>query len=377
MKKFTFLITLVAAFSFAKSQGLEAVVVEKYYSSNAADSINADNNGAITPLHVGSITYRVFIDMAPGYKYIQLFGNQDASANVLHPLVIKTTTNFYNDPNNGQVFPQGNTVINTKKNTTLIDSWLSVGGVCSGKMGVLKTEDTDGSIGNSNNVLTNNPGGVFGVAINSVVVGAQDGLMPGTAVAPNALGLGAATDVFDQSAGGTFSTTNGAIAALGGNIGVTPSNMILIGQFTTNGVLSFSLNIQISNTVTNVAEIYVPNNVQQGEFLFPGLMYTSSTNTNTGVGIETSGNEFESASISIFPNPAHGFFTINGYNVKENTSGFYSIVDISGRPIVTKNISKLTQNFTEIVDLTNFKDGLYFVSVNIDGIVTTQKIIKE
>ncbi len=28
MKKFTFLITLVAAFSFAKSQGLEGVVVE-------------------------------------------------------------------------------------------------------------------------------------------------------------------------------------------------------------------------------------------------------------------------------------------------------------------------------------------------------------
>lgn len=376
MKKFILLFTFITTCSLSKAQsGLEGIVVEKYYLSNSADSINAANNSAITPLRVNSVTYRVYVDMAPGYKFIQFFGNQDALSNIIHPLVIKTTTDFYNDPNYGQIFPQGTTVVNTKKNTTLIDSYLSVGGVCAGKMGVLKTEDTDGSIGNSNNILTNNPGGLYGVAINSVVVGAQDGLLPGTPVTPNALGLGTSADIFDQTAGSTFSTSNAAIAALGGAVGVTPSNMILIGQFTTNGVLSFSLNVQISNTLTNVAEVYVPNNVQTGEFLFPSLMYVSETNTNTGVGITS--NENETFQLSIYPNPSKGSFTLNGVNLKQNSSNSYSIYDITGRLILTNNVSHVSTRFTEEVDLSNLTNGIYFVSVSVDGIIYTKKIIKE
>ena len=33
--------------------GLEGIVVEKYYISNSADSIDAANNGAVHPLHIG------------------------------------------------------------------------------------------------------------------------------------------------------------------------------------------------------------------------------------------------------------------------------------------------------------------------------------
>lgn len=378
MKKITLLLAFVSIVSLSKSQGLQAVIVEKYYSTNAADSINASNNSSVTDLRSGSITYRVFIDMAPGYKFIQLFGNEDALANVIHPLVIKTTTNFYNDPNNGQIFPQGNTVNNTKKNTTLIDSWLSVGGVCAGKMGVLKTEDSDGSIGNSNGILTNNPGGLFGVAINSVVSGAQDGLMPGSPLTPNALGLGNSTDLFDQTAGNTFSVTNGAIAALGGAVGVTPSNMILLGQFTTNGVLSFSLNVQISNTLTNVAEVYVPNNVQTGETLFPSLIYSSAnTGTNVGVGIEVLSFTSEVPVLSVFPNPSEGFFTIDVTNVNESASNSYSIHDITGRLVFSKNLGKAPSRFTETLNLSDFKTGIYFVTVSLDGVAYTRKIVKE
>ncbi len=382
MKKFTLLFALMAAVSFTNAQqGLEGVIVEKYYSSNAADSTNAANNSSSTLLHSGSVTYRVFIDMAPGYKFIQMFGNTDGpSATVLHPLVVKTTTDFYNDPNNGQVFPQSNSVVNTKKNTTLIDSWLSVGGVCTGKMGVLKIEDTDGSIGNSNGVLTNNPGGTFGVAINSVVPNAQDGMLPGSPVSPNALGLGNATDVFDQTPGNTFSVTNGAIAGLGGVIGVTPSNMVLVGQFTTDGVICFSLNVQLSNTVTNVSEIFVPNNVQTGEFVFAGLAYcspvTPPTNTNVATGIETLTNSNETT-ISIYPNPSKGVFAVSVSNAKESDTNSYSVSDITGRVILNKNLGTVPVRFSEVIDLSNFSDGLYVLNVSLNGIVSTVKIIKE
>jgi hypothetical protein len=64
----------------------------------------------------------------------------------------------------------------------------------------------------------------------------------------------------DQTNGGSIVLTNGSIAALGGVQGPTSSNMVLIGQFTTNGQFSFALNLQIQNIATGVAENYVSSN---------------------------------------------------------------------------------------------------------------------
>lgn len=477
MKKFTLFLAFLAIITFSKAQsGLEGVIVEKYYVTNADDSTNAADEGAVSELKAGSITYRVFIDMAPGYKFVQLFGNEDGTVNPpnpIHPLVIKTTTNFFNDPNYGQVYPETNSLTNTRKHTALIDSWLSIGGVCSGRMGVLKTEDTDGSIGNANGALTNTLGGVYGVAINSVVAGnAQDGLMPGTPSTPNTPGLGSPiTDVFDQVAGTTFSTTNGSMLALGGVVGVTPSNMVLVGQFTTKGVLCFSLNVQVSNTLTNVSEIYVPSNPEAGEFLFPALAYCSATvsapsntpptisvtgpatasvadvvtfsataadadgtvtavqflvdgvnlgssitgttgasttytsnwtavlGTHTVTAIATDNSSatvtsnsfvinvqatvgianinYNPAAFVIFPNPTKGIFTINVSNVKENANNKYSIYDVTGRLVSSKDLGKVSNNFSEAIDLSSFNSGLYFINLSLDGIISTRKIVKE
>jgi hypothetical protein len=484
MKKFTLFLAFMAILSFSKAQtGLDGIIVEKYYVTNAADSIDAAAQGAATVLHTGSITYRVFADLAPGYKFIALFGNQDALANPIHPMVIKTTTDFYNDVNYGVTTSDQLSLNNAKKRTALIDSWLAGGAGCSGKLGVLKTEDTDGSIGNANGLLTNTLGGVYGVAINSVVAAnAQDGLLPGTVPAPNITGMTPAIDVFDQTAGSTFSITNGILLSLGGAQGATPSNMVLIGQFTTNGVLCFSLNIQISNTVTNVGEIYVPSNPQAGtginEYVFPALAYcsgtiaaptntlptisvtgpatatvgdvvtfsataadadgtvtavqflvdgvnlgssitgttgssttytanwtsvlgthtvtaiatdnssatansnsflinilASGTGTSTGVGITNINHN--PSSFVIFPNPTKGIFTINVSNVKENANNKYSIYDVTGRLVSSKDLGKLSNSFSETVDLSGFNSGLYFINLSLDGVISTRKVIKE
>jgi hypothetical protein len=272
MKKIMLGLSVALLGNFAsQAQGLQGIIVEKYYQTNAADAANALAEGATTTLTPGSVVYRVYVDMAPNYKYNLAFGNSN------HDWKINTTTNFFNDPGNGvAVGPQATSIANTKKNTVLIDSWLAVGGAASGKVGVLKIEDTDGSIGNSQGVLANNPGGVFGVAINSIVVGAQDGLATGTlnthyVSALTALGTGTQTDIFDQTPGGTFLVNGGSIAALGGVVGTTTSNCVLIGQFTTDGIFGFEFNIQIQNTITNATEVYVANNPQVGETVFAGL----------------------------------------------------------------------------------------------------------
>ncbi len=247
---------LMLAASSAFSQGLQGIVVEKYYQANAADVADATSAGAVTPLTTNSVTYRVYVDMAAGYKFNSLFGN------AAHNLTVNTTTGFYNDPSWGvSINPGTVSTANIRKNTGMIDSWFTTGGVASGKAGVLKSEDTDGTIGNAQSILANNPGGCFGLPINGT--SGQDGFLPSsgtTYIVPNGLGLGTALDVLDQTNGGSIVLTNGSIAALGGVQGPTSSNMVLIGQFTTNGQFSFALNLQIQNIATGVAENYVSSN---------------------------------------------------------------------------------------------------------------------
>ena len=254
--KFILGMGLMLAASSAFSQGLQGIVVEKYYQANAADVADATSAGAVTPLTTNSVTYRVYVDMAAGYKFNSLFGN------AAHNLTVNTTTGFYNDPSWGvSINPGTVSTANIRKNTGMIDSWFTTGGVASGKAGVLKSEDTDGTIGNAQSILANNPGGCFGLPINGAT--GQDGFLPSsgtTYIVPNGLGLGTALDVLDQTNGGSIVLTNGSIAALGGVQGPTSSNMVLIGQFTTNGQFSFALNLQIQNIATGVAENYVSSN---------------------------------------------------------------------------------------------------------------------
>lgn len=263
----------LSAFNHTFAQGLEGVIVERYYMSDANDAADAANNGAVVPLTAGSTTFRVFIDMAPNYEFSQIFGN------AAHNLLVSSTADFYNDPSYGIIINPGTiSASNIRKRTAMIDSWFTTGGASNGKVGVLKVEDTDGTVGNQHNLLQNNAGGCYGVPINGS--GAQDGLTPNsssTYIVPNALGLGNALDVLDQTAGNNIVISNGAIAALGGIVGPTSTNRVLIAQFTTIGVLSFSLNVQLVNTITGAVENYVASSPGAGELTHPTLSYNSNT----------------------------------------------------------------------------------------------------
>lgn len=272
MKKIQILMSacLMLGASVMFSQGLEGIVVEKYYQANAADVSDATAEGAIVPLTTGSVTYRVYVDMAAGYKFVQLFGN------AAHNLTVSSTANFYNDPNWGvSVDPGTVTTANVRKNTGMIDSYFTTGGTANGKVGVLKSADTDGTIGNAQSILANNPGACFGLPINGA--SGKDGFAAATAgtyLAPNTLGLGTSVDVLDQTAGNSITIANGSIAALGGVVGPTASNMVLVGQFTVAGSLTFSLNVQIVNIATGLPENYVASSPGAGELTNATLAQT-------------------------------------------------------------------------------------------------------
>ncbi len=356
-------LVLSGFFTKATAQvGLEGIVVEKFYISNAADSIDAVNNGAVHPLYVGSTTYRVYANLLPGYKVVNLFGN------VEHPLFIETSTAFYNDPNFGFKVYQGTSVNNTKKNTTLIDSYISMGGVANGQMGVLKTEDTDGSIGNLQGILANtNP--QMGLPITGA--NSADGLMPGTPVTPSVLGISNELDIFDQTAGSTFTTTNGAISTLGGVEGVTASNHVLLGQFTTNGDFSFKLNVQILTPVPGESQIFVADTPTGTELTDTSLIYHS--NPNGGVGFQEIGNQEALAmDYQVYPNPTSESFAIRQHGNMTQSNYDYTVTDLSGKTVMSGHSNSQVTN----VDATALQTGIYLVTMSQDGILSTSKLIK-
>jgi chitodextrinase len=248
-------------FSFSQT-GLEKIIVEKYYVSTTADSI-----GSIGTLPVGSVTYRVYADMLPGYRFQALYGNSD------HPLKINSTKAFFNNEDRGATTANAIASAKLKTNTVALDSWFSVGASATGQFGVLKSEDNGAANLLTLNSLLKNTAASMGIPLTT-----QDGNMSGSPEAVTFVGFDPTGGIFDATSlvGNSFSTSDGAISALNGATGPTSENRVLLGQFTTNGVFTFELNIQIGTPTPGVSEKYVAKNPINGEFSIPSLILTSN-----------------------------------------------------------------------------------------------------
>ena len=245
--------------------GLEKIIVEKYYIAKAADS-----DGSVGALPVGSTTYRVYVDMLPGYRFQALYGNAD------HTLKINSSNSFFNNEDRGATTANAIASAQLKNNTVALDSWFSVGASAGGQFGVLKSEDNDGKNLLTLNSLLKNNEAAMGIPLTT-----QDGNMTVTGKQPEAVtfvGFDPSGGVFDATSqqGNSFQTNDGAISALNGATGPTAENRVLIGQFTTNGVFTFELNIQIGTPTPGVSEKYVASNPVNGEFSIPSLIQSGN-----------------------------------------------------------------------------------------------------
>jgi hypothetical protein len=267
------LATLFAVFALAfgaQAQGLEDIFVETYYVSDANDATDTDGGN----LPEGSVTYRIFVDMAPGYELQAVYGNSD------HLLRIETSTLFFNNEDRGET--TGDAINDTRldENTVALDSWLSMGASSDAHLAVPKSIDTDGSIIGG----ANNDGGSEGVAggllanadpAAGIPLTSADGIIPGT-LPSGVVAVGINLDVFaDVNDGPIFTTSSGAWSVLEGVTGPTPENMVIIAQITTDGELSFELNVQIQGPGGEV-EQYVASNPIGNEQLFPGLTFPAA-----------------------------------------------------------------------------------------------------
>jgi hypothetical protein len=224
-----------------EGMGLEDVMVEVYYVSDENDSGDSDGG---SPLALGSTTYRIYVDIAEGYELQAIFGNND------HELRLETTTYFYNNTDRGEqtgdLIDQGR----LDENTVALDSWVAMSAASDGHFGVLKVEDTDGSMVGG----VNNDGGSEGItggllvndnALAGIPLTTSDGLLA-TETVPMVTVVGLDLAMFGDTNGGpVFSSNSGAWSVLEGVQGPTSDNKILVAQITTDGEFCFELNLQL------------------------------------------------------------------------------------------------------------------------------------
>lgn len=225
------------------SLALENIIVEKYYVSELIDF--TDSTAGILP--AGSVTYRIFVDMKPGYSLQVVYGNQK------HELFFKTTTTFFN---NLECRAETGFNIDAKRlneSTIALDSWITMGAASRLHTGILRSEDNDGSsfIKNRNSFIK------------------ADGLTKGTL--PNFQIFNLDLNFFNNdSTASYFSVSDGAWAALGGVKGPTEENRVLIAQLTTSGKLTFGVNVQIGTPEGGVIQ-FVAKNPEGSEIQCSGL----------------------------------------------------------------------------------------------------------
>ncbi len=276
-------LSLLWTVTFAQN-GLEKIIVEKYYISTKEDSV-----ASLGTLPVGSVTYRLYADMLPGYRFQALYGNAD------HPLKIATSTSFFNNEDRGATTANAIASAQLKNNTVALDSWFSVGASATGQFGVLKTEDNGAANLLTANSILNNTALAIGIGLKK-----QDGNMAGSPEAVTFVGIDPTGGLFDATSqsGNSFTTNNGAISALNGATGPTAENRILLGQFTTDGVFTFELNIQIGTPTPGVSEKYVASNPIIGEKTITSLKYESNIPPAVSITSPANNAKFMTAAIA-------------------------------------------------------------------------------
>jgi hypothetical protein len=213
-------LTLLASFPDASAQGLEGILVERYHEM---------------PVHAPGapplVTYRIFLDLAPGHSLLTVFGEKDRN------LYFRTTTRFFNDTVHGGGAGERIPADRLRQFPLALDSWLAFGFATSGHKAVPLHLDTDGSLLGAPDAP--DEAGGYHAQLRS-----RDGLMPARIV-PEVMKLDLATSFLERLSGDLLETSVGAYGVMGSVKGATKENMVLIAQLTTDGELSYAINAAV------------------------------------------------------------------------------------------------------------------------------------
>jgi hypothetical protein len=223
---------------------IDSVIVERYYVAGVDDTLDF---ALADPLKSNSVTYRIYIDLSEGSKLLEIFGSEN------HPFIISAGEPFFNNTFRGQSFGYRNNVRSFAFNTAALDSWLTLGMVTREYLGILKESDPDGSIpdikDNVDSVLNNeDPSAGIPLRVSDGMI-KSDIIYDFTSIGVTDI-TGTDSTIFGQYYLDTlFYSENFFIRENSGTgiFGPTEDNQVLIGQLTTNGEISFTLNITVED----------------------------------------------------------------------------------------------------------------------------------
>lgn len=172
----------------------------------------------------GLTTYRLFIDLDEDHILQTIYGDPQ------HTLTLSTTTTFHNDSVAGVPFGEQLKSSSLKASIGWSDSFLAFGFASDSHKAVPMHLDTDGSLLQCSEPRTARC--------------EKDGLAPAERV-PSTVNLNVATGYVNSVKGSLIQTDDGGWGVLGGVKGSTPENLVLVAQLTTDGTLSYALNVQV------------------------------------------------------------------------------------------------------------------------------------
>jgi len=266
MKKTSLFVCLFMSFvSMYAQNALEGIIVEKYYVSTKKDNSKKHLSGE---LPVGSTTYRIYVDMAPGCHFMAAYGSPG------HPLEIKSSELIFNHVGNGAEHPLRIPERTYKKNVTALDSWITIGPAGEAYLGILKEADTLKDFGTvvpfeQGFLLSNKK--EMGYSLQE-----RDGFFRSKKIPDITLyNIDNNVNVLRmETIGNTFRVEDGAWASLGkglSGIDSLGSNTILIAQITTKGQLTYELNLMLRNADGSVVN-YVAKDPIEKEVLHKSLL---------------------------------------------------------------------------------------------------------
>ena len=363
---------------------VEAILVEKYYIADANDATDEDGGS----LPEGAVTYRVYVDMKSDYVLESVFGSMD------NPLSITTTTEFFNNEDRGEETGDAIDSGRLGDNTVALDSYLTLNAAGDEHLAVLKSEDPDGNIvaGEENDGGSEGIDG--GLLVNDnpeigIPLTDSDGLIVGT-ITSAATGEGSAVTIIgldasplgDENSSEDLIVSNGSWAVLGGVVGPTEENRVLIAQITTDGEFEFEINFRVG--IPEELQCNTSNCHEDMDFvavMTEDQMVSSIQNdricslNGLTVILSSEEEEFAKQSFSIYPNPAEETVTV-ALNPKWTGEFNYRIYDISGRLVKSGNPNQFGEGLMSF-NVSDLLSGTYLIEIENDGVTSTERFVKK
>jgi hypothetical protein len=292
IKQLSLVFCLTLLFHLNGNAQLQKVIVEKYYISDVNDATDTLGGG----INIGSTTYRIYVDLAPGSLLKKIYGDAN------HPFSIQSTAPFFNHESDGQTFAKDYVKNRYLEGTVALDSWLTLGQTTKTQsaktyFGVLKNQDVDGSfIGGANNdggselisngLLSNNDP-MAGIPLTQA-----DGMDTMVAVPTTWTHFGVldfttgndSTIFGSLQSSNEFTSSDFFLANTGVSGVVSDSNQILVAQLTTIGDLTFQLNIEVDvwngSSMETIRYVSSNDTILSGEVFNPYLIYPSTCGCN-------------------------------------------------------------------------------------------------